>query len=165
MTDRKRAGGLIVLAITLLIVGIGAVQLAPGASSLFFDAPTAEGGAVEEVTLTVAGEVDFAFSIQNVEACGLVCRNVTAEVRNTGTADASNVTIAVTIRANGSAVWSNQREIGTLASGRSYRTTERVTVSPGEAQEIQTNDGEVIIEVVIRHDDGTSRLERERSVL
>lgn len=110
----------------------------------------------------------FAFSIEEIETCGETCREVTAAVENTQTESTEEVTVETRIFAGENSteelVWETTEEVGTLAAGESYTSTERVDLSLGEAYAIEQADGWITIQTTIDADDERVTLSESRQV-
>lgn len=166
MTVRSREIAIIGLVFGMIVVGIGigAVVVSPPGTPPTRTPMTATQSEFQPASSPATSPPKLAFRVLDVDQCGVVCRNVTARLTNLGSRPVTNTSAVVTIYARETAVWNNTRPIGELAPGASFESTERVTVTPEEAQRIQANNGTIRIEVVVQYDGGTETIERRRSV-
>lgn len=108
---------------------------------------------------------DFRFIIDSIQECGPTCRNVTATLKNNGTAPANNVTVETNIYAGDNLIWNNTEEVGRLEPNETYTSNQEITLSGDDVFKIQQNDGIIIIETIVRHDGGSKTFTRDREVM
>jgi hypothetical protein len=189
--DRRMRGALVVvgfLVAAAAVTGIGfafgnggpageAVESAPTTTTATDGGGTNDGGADAGATgdggasdggATTPAEPSFAFVVDDVEACGETCRDVTSTLTNDGTA-ASDVTVDTRIYAgngtDGDAVWQGSEPVGSLGAGESYTTTKRVELSFGDALAVQGADGWITVETTVESDERTVTFTERRNVL
>jgi hypothetical protein len=103
------------------------------------------------------GSPAFDFEVTDVERCGDLCRTVTADLRNTGDADATGVEVIVTAVAGSTEVWTDEYEPGTVEAGASHRETGEIRFGLSDARAVRENDDYVEFEVLIDYDGGEER--------
>lgn len=124
--------------------------------------PTAEPMAVSEPA--------FSFIVNEIENCGLTCRDVTATITNTATEPASDVTVTTTLYAGENStdpeaqVWEGTEAVGTLDGGDSYATADRIELSFTDARTIQQHDGWITIRTTVDAEERTTTFQRSRQV-
>lgn len=98
-----------------------------------------------------AAEPAFAYSVDEVEACGQTCRDVSVTLYNEHDVPATEVTVHTWIYAgqnnteSDDLVWQASRDIGDIDAMGSYSTTERVELSYWDGLKIQQHDGWITI--------------------
>jgi len=118
-----------------------------------------------------ATEPAFAFSVADVERCGSTCREVTATVTNSGNETATDVRASTSLYAGENStdsearIWEETETIGTLESGASSTTTERIELSFRDAATIQENDGWITIQTTVESAEHTTTFQRTRQVI
>lgn len=112
-------------------------------------------------------DADVAFDLTDYEIveCGTTCRDATAELANDGDDDASDVTVSVTVSADGTDVWENEEDIGTLEAGDTVTREERVDLGYRDAARVRSNDGYVDVRTVVESDEAEAEFENEQNVL
>ncbi|MDQ2049375.1 hypothetical protein RBH26_02635 [Natronolimnohabitans sp. A-GB9] len=112
-------------------------------------------------------EADVAFELSDYEIveCGTTCRDATAELANDGDDDASDVTVSVTVSADGTDVWESEEDIGTLEAGDTVTREERVDLGYRDAARVRANDGDVDVTTVVESDEEKAEFENEQNVL
>lgn len=96
-------------------------------------------------------EEPFAFTVDQIEECGLTCRDVTATLHNQQDTGATDVTVYVQIYAgeNNTAeddlVWEGSEDVGRLVAGDSSTSTRRVELSLADARKVDQRDGWITI--------------------
>jgi hypothetical protein len=118
----------------------------------------------DETPPTTTTDSEYAFTIERVENCGNTCRDVTARLTNSGGEPRENVRVATTVLADGEMLWSGNETVGTLASGQSHVSTERVEVGFSGGLQLRANDGYVTIVTEVRSENGTTRFSERRKV-
>lgn len=166
MNRKYVIGGIIV--VVIIAVGIGAalytgVGPAPGGTSgggdTIEDFPTATESDSGAGTTDPSATPPFTFTVDTIEECGTTCRDVTATLTNNQNDTATNVIVYTRIFAGedntetNDLVWEGKNEIGTLASGASITTTERVELSLQDARKIDQNDGWITIQTTVDSDE------------
>lgn len=112
----------------------------------------------------------FTFTVDETTECGTACRDVTATLNNAQNGTATGVTTYIRIYAGESntdaddVVWEGTVEVGTLESGASYTTTERVKLSLRDGLKVDRNDGWITIQTTVESDDATVTFRRTRRV-
>jgi hypothetical protein len=141
------------------------------------DGDVGSNGAVDRETTEpaydqrTAAEPAFGFSVDAVESCGTTCRDVTATVTNTGNDTATDVEASTSLYAGKNStdtealVWEGTETIGTLDTGESSTTTERIELSFGDAATIQENDGWITIRTTVESEERTTTFQRTRQVI
>lgn len=115
-------------------------------------------------TATSSGGEPFEFRVGEIDDCGRTCRDVTAALENVGEQRAENVVVEIEISTGGDVIWADTVEVGTLDPGETFRTTERVEIGYGDALAVESNDGWIEIETVVRYDGGSQTFTDERQV-
>lgn len=151
--------GVVVLAVALLLLGVGAAVL--GGDSGRDSQP---GAADTDTAANSSGNTSFGLTVTEVSSCGDTCRDVTARLTNTGTETASDVVVEVSIYTGGEEIWTDSYRVGSLEAGEAVSSTRRVELGFGEAFRVQQNDGWITIETVIRSDSGTEVIKERRQV-
>ncbi|MGM0718090.1 MAG: hypothetical protein ACQET5_13155 [Halobacteriota archaeon] len=158
-----------VLAVLVIAVGLGAVLYtgvgpAPGGDSddEIEEFPTEEktdsGGSAGTSS---DGTEPFTFSIDDIEECGQICRDVTSTLTNSQNETATNVTVYVRIFAgedntnSEDMLWEGTEEVGAVAAGDSHTTTKRVELSLQEGLRIDEEDGWITVLTTVESDDTT----------
>jgi hypothetical protein len=112
----------------------------------------------------------FEFTVDSIETCGQTCRDVTATVDNTQNKSANEVTVYTRMFAGENTtetddlVWEGTEDVGTLAAGDSYTSTERVDLSLQDAAKVDGNDGWITIVTTVESDDETITVRESRQV-
>ncbi|MDZ7849482.1 MAG: hypothetical protein U5K70_01260 [Halodesulfurarchaeum sp.] len=176
MNKKYVIGG--VLVVLIIVGGLGAalytgVGPAPGGNSgdEIEEFPTEEDTDVggSEATSTEDAE-PFTFSIDDIEACGSTCRDVTSSLTNNQDETATNVTVYVRIFAgedntnSADMVWEGTEEVGTMEAGGTHTTTERVELSLQEGLMIDQEDGWITILTTVQSDDTTVTFQSSEQV-
>lgn len=158
----------------LLISGLGAAYYsgfgpAPGgadAGDQITDFPTqtpAADGTEDDgsqATPTATGPA-FAFTIDQIQECGLTCRDVTATLHNNQESAETEVTVYSRIYAGQNStdsdalVWEGKQDVGTLEAGAPYTSTRQVEISLQAAQQIEQAGGWVTIVTTVQSDERT----------
>lgn len=179
MNWKHVAGALVVMVIIALAIGAAywtGFGPAPGGSGTgdpITDFPTqtlapegtAANGTVatgdETVAATATPGSPFAFTIDDIEECGLTCRDVTATLYNTQDEAATGVTVFSRIyagqdsTAESDLLWQGKEPVGTLEAGATYTSTRRVELSLGDATAIEGAGGWVTIVTTVQSDERT----------
>lgn len=175
---------LILAAVLVVGVGAGVVvagDVLPGGSSEADSEPfptvtpsaeeTTTSGSGAETTTTDGTSTEtppFGVVIDGIEECGQTCRDVTSTLTNHQDTAVENVTVYARIFAGkgtgGDDIWHGQEDVGTLAAGEPYTTTERVELSFSEALTVENNDGWITVQTTVETDDGTVTFTDERRV-
>ncbi|WP_152529852.1 hypothetical protein [Candidatus Halobonum tyrrellensis] len=100
------------------------------------------------------GELQFVADIKRVVSCGPTCRDVTLSLTNAGDVEATDVTVDVTVRSGGTAIWAGSESIGSLAVGESYETQQRVDFGYEDVARIVGDDRTVLVQAIIRTNRG-----------
>jgi hypothetical protein len=160
-----------ILVVLVLAVGLGwslytGVGPAPGRTDSgeeITDFPTAtpgedsSGGSGANAT----AEPPFAFTIDRVEECGQICRDVTASLHNNQDVTARGTTVFTRIFAGedntdpDDLVWEGKEEVGTLDAGATHTTTRRVELSLQDGLKIDQHDGWITIVTTVKTDERT----------
>lgn len=121
---------------------------------------TAASGSTDTATSTAIGnDGPFSFVIQEITQCGDTCRDITAAVTNEQSTEASDVTTFTEIYAGNETssdtkIYENEQSVGTIPTGETTTTTQRVEFSLTEAVQIRDNGGWVTIVTKITDADG-----------
>ena len=168
------AGGALLAGVVLaaVLVASGAGPAVGGGSTATPTAatpaptPTATPSAADAPTAATTTETGpgWSFAVDSIESCGGTCRNVTATLRNNGSATREGVTVTTRIYADGEQLWSGTNDVGTLAAGASNTASRRVDVGIVGGAAIQANDGYVTVETVVRWDGGTTTFRQRQQV-
>lgn len=148
--------------------GSGGTSTPNGGGGGATDTPSgSDGTATDEAT--TQSTPPFAFTIDQIEACGQTCRDVTATLTNHQNDTATGVTVYTQIYAgnstdSGNRVWSGDESVGTLSANDSYTSTNRVELSLLEAKQVQDNDGWLTIVTTVESDQTTVTFESRRDV-
>lgn len=164
MNRKHVVGG--ILFVVLLFIGLGTafylgVGPAPGSGSgdTIDEFPT--GTEYDEESDGDADVPPFSFTVQEIEECGQTCRDVTAAVENNQNETASEVTVYTRIFAGEDStdtddlVWEGTEDVGTLDSGASHTTTQRVELTLQEARKIDQHDGWITIVTTVESNEET----------
>lgn len=111
------------------------------------------------------GDVEFDLTEYEIVECGRTCRDATAELTNEGDDDATDVVVSVTVSADGTEVWENEDEVGTLEAGETVSREERVDLGFRDAARVRANDGYVDVRTVVESAEAEAEFETERNVL
>lgn len=154
------------------LVTVLAVAAGPAAGLASANAPVADGEAAQvgqddetATNETATNESDrFELDADLVERCGLNCRNVTANLTNTGNDTAENVTANVTITADDEEVWERNYTLGNVSANESVERSSEISVGPRDLYAIEQNDGFVFINVTVEWDGGNQTFTERRQV-
>jgi hypothetical protein len=95
----------------------------------------------------------FTLDTRGVEACGMLCRNVTSTVTNEQSTVARDVTIHTRLYAGidteGEVRWEATERVDRLGPGETYSTTQRVELPLEDALAIRDADGWVTIRTTV----------------
>lgn len=111
------------------------------------------------------GDVAFDLTEYEIVECGRTCRDATAELTNEGDDDATDVTVAVTVSADGTEVWENEDEVDSLEAGETVTREERVDLGFRDAARVRANDGYVDVRTVVESNEAEAEFENEYNVL
>ncbi|MDZ7688890.1 MAG: hypothetical protein U5J64_09255 [Halobacteriales archaeon] len=106
-------------------------------------------------------EPPFVPELENMEDCGETCREATVALRNDMNVAAEDVVVYVRLYAGDSTdsdnvVWGENRNLGTLAPGEVYRTTESVDLTPQQANKVREKDGRVTVKATVESEQATA---------
>jgi hypothetical protein len=177
MNERTLLGGVLVLAVLAaagfaVFAGVGP---APGGDAGGgADATGGEAPATESTTGGGGGgsadSEPFSFGVDEVEACGRTCRDVTATLYNERAEPASDVTVHIRIYAGEDAtdpddvVWEETIDVGTLDANASATTTERIDLSLRGALAVERRDGWITIRTTVESAEATATFRESRQV-
>lgn len=161
-------GGILVMFILVAVVGTAfyfGVGPAPGGSAsgdTIDDFPVA-GVSSDGTSATASADADppFSFTIDNVEECGMTCRDVTVTLHNNQNETATGTTAFTRIFAGQNntdtddLVWEGKEEIGSVEADTSHTTTERVELSLRDARKIDQENGWITILTTVQTDERT----------
>jgi len=122
------------------------------------DGPGTDDGTSVDNT-TEEPTVDFNVIANEVSSCGRTCRTLNYTVQNRGGGDASDVTVEFTVRspdASGEVVFEGSQSVGNVDSQRQRDATTNFTFDESAANTIQSNSGNVVIEIRAFDSDGAS---------
>jgi hypothetical protein len=108
------------------------------------------------------GRPAFELAPFELTPCGATCRDVTATLANTGNADATDVSVFVTVFDEETPLWEAEDAIGRLAAGDSVTRTHRIEVDLGTA--LALRDETVTIDTLVESDQHTERIVREEEL-
>lgn len=178
----RRATALVLGVVTVLLVTLAVGLLLWEGGVLLPSTPSPLGGddagpgadqssdrATEETSPATGTGADgdgrtYSLTVDSVDSCGSTCRDVTTTLTNHAADTRTNVTVVTRLYAADDLLWTGTRQVGTLASGATHTTSERVDLSYDDALAVQVNDGYVTIETTISADSGTSTFTERRRV-
>ena len=133
--------------------------------------PTSDGSDDGSSETPASGDrAPFSFTVEDVEECGLTCRDVTATLHNERNETASDVTVFTRIFAGEDStepadlVWEGSETVGTMERSSSHTTTERIELSLWDAREIDRRGGWITIVTTVRTDAETVMFQRSERV-
>lgn len=124
--------------------------------------PEADVGPRGDATTTPEPRVDFRLTTGTPTSCGLTCREVSATLENTGTADAHDVTATMTVYSGGEKLRRTTHRVGTLPAGESVTVEKRVSLSFSEATRVRRHGARVVL--VVDSKERTETFEERYSV-
>lgn len=158
-----------------LYAGVGPLPGGADSGDPITDFPTAtatpSGAGAGDGGSTTATTPPFTFTVDDLQDCGLTCRDVTATLHNQQDEAATGVTVYIRIYAGQDAsdaaevVWQGQEPVGTLEAGASYTTNRRVELSLGEAQAIEQEGGWVTVVTTVETDRRTVTFRESQQVV
>ncbi|QCJ47301.1 MULTISPECIES: hypothetical protein [Haloprofundus] len=104
------------------------------------------------------------FSVGEIEECGTTCRDVTAQVKNTGNESVDEIDVTVRIFADDDEVWDGSVEVGSVDAAETQEQTIRVELGYLDAMKIKQNDGYITVRTTVTTDEGTFEFEERRKV-
>lgn len=120
------------------------------------DEPGTDGG-TDAGTGTAEPQVNFEVLLDDLSNCGRTCRTVTYTVQNRGTAAATDVTVAFSLRAGGEVVYEGSQSVGDLDPNNELPgNTKPLSLTPSAVETIRANGGDVTLEITPSASDGTS---------
>ncbi|KTG10880.1 hypothetical protein AUR64_06770 [Haloprofundus marisrubri] len=123
-----------------------------------------DGGDGGDEAVQDAYDQPLRFSVGEIEECGTTCRDVTAEVRNTGNESIDDIDVEVHIFADDDEVWDGNVEVGSVDAAASQQETIRVELGYMDAYKIKQNDGYITVKTTVTTASGTFSFEERRKV-
>lgn len=177
MNERTLLGAALALAVIAaagfaVFAGVGPVpggDVGGGADATGEEVPATESTTSGGGGGSADGE-PFSFGVDEVEACGRTCRDVTATLHNERAEPASDVTAHIRIYAgedatdSGDAVWEETVDVGTLEANASTTTTERIDLSLREALAVERRGGWITIRTTVESAEATVTFRESRQV-
>lgn len=117
-----------------------------------------------------AAERPFTFAVDEIDACGRTCRDVTSTLTNDQNHTAESVEVYVRIFVGNSTdeddvIWRGNDTVGALDANESYTATERVRLSYAEGFAVTQNDGWITIQTTVVSDERTVTFTGRRDVI
>jgi hypothetical protein len=110
----------------------------------------------------------FTLDTREVDACGMLCRNVTSTVTNEQSTAARDVTIRTRLYAgndtDGEVRWRGTERVDRIGAGETYVTTQRVELSMDAALAVRDADGWVTIRTTVETADQSVTITDRREV-
>lgn len=168
MRRKYVVGGILVMFILVAVVvaafyfGVGPTPGGTASGDTIDDFPVAD-VLNDSASDTASADADppFLLTIDNVEECGMTCRDVTVTLHNNQNETATGTTVFTRIFAGqdntdtDDIVWEGKEESGTVEAGTSHTTTKRVELSLGDARKIDRENGWVTILTTVQTDERT----------
>ncbi|WP_224447810.1 hypothetical protein [Haloprofundus salilacus] len=104
------------------------------------------------------------FSVGEIEECGTTCRDVTAQVKNTGNESVDDIDVTVRIFADDDEVWNGNVEVGAVDAGEVQEQTIRVELGYMDAYKIKQNDGYITVRTTVTTAEGSFEFTERRKV-
>jgi hypothetical protein len=146
--------------------GSGAEEtLAPASTDDEATTVSADGAASGTTATAASTDVDFEAAVEAVAECGRTCPTLTYAIQNQGTDRTPDVTVGIRVFTGRKKVWDEDQNVGTIAA-RSRRTgiTRDIDVGLLDGQQIESNDGEVTIELTAEAAGSSETFEFQRTL-
>jgi hypothetical protein len=108
-------------------------------------------------TGTAEPQVNFDVLLDGLSNCGRTCRTVTYTVQNRGTAAATDVSVAFSLRAGGDVLSEGSQRVGDIDPGTELPgNTKPLSLDAAAVETIRANGGDVVLEITPSTGDGDS---------
>lgn len=153
--------GLLVLA-AVAAIGVAGAATGEPASTEAVNVPAA----ADHTQQTAVNESErFSLDAEVVSQCGLRCRTVTANLTNTGSDAARNVSTETEVSAGGAQILTRVDPVGNVSANESIQRTADLSIGPMEAIHIFRNNGRITINTTVAWDGGEQTFTESRSVV
>ncbi|WP_224270157.1 hypothetical protein [Haloprofundus salinisoli] len=125
---------------------------------------TSEASGGSDKAVQDAYDQPLRFSVGEIEECGTTCRDVTAQVKNTGNESVDDIDVAVRISADDDEVWDGSVEVGSVGAAETQQQTIRVELGYMDAYKIKQNDGHITVKATVTTAEGTFEFTERRKV-
>ncbi len=112
----------------------------------------------------------FELEILDITECGETCRDVAVSLHNNRDVEATEVVVYTRIYSGASTaeedvVWADNRDVGAIAAGATVEHTDRIELSPQQANNVRQEDGLITIETTVESQQETVTFVREENVM